>query len=429
MTVTIRTYVTNGINTTSPTFNIGFTPTIFSFSDKKFYGPSNSITGTVWTEIPSTVTALSPSPTVKNPDYAPIVDFTVNKLDQNNNPLAGAVFTLTGPNTYTSGTSGSDGKALFKSVLAGSYTLTETTVPSGYTGVQPQTVVISSTSTSVNITNTLIPYLIKIDSKDQGGNGIVGAVYEVTNTTTGTLVGSFTTGTGGTVTTSQLIAGNNYSVKQVSVPAGYTATAVTPQVITGLVSGTTTLTFNNLVNTTTNLTINLKKTNTTTNLAGGIFEIWTTGASPVKVATSAATDTNGNVTISNILNGKTYEVRQVTAPSGYSVAGSQTLDLTGVTTNSTKAIQFYNSDFILNINLKDSTNNTKNLSGGVFVAKFNGTQIGNAVTTDTNGNATITGLASGNTYTIEEVTPPVGYMPMTPQTVSISTNITIRTLH
>lgn len=95
------------------------------------------------------------------------------------------------------------------------------------------------------------------------------------------------------------------------------------------------------------------------------------------------------------------------------------MDLTGVTSPTSRSFQFYNSDVQLVINLKAQGNNA-NLEGGQFVAKQGTNTISGPAATDANGNATLTGFTIGQTYTIEEITPPVVYMPIAPQIVTIS---------
>lgn len=72
-----------------------------------------------------------PSITVKNEKAS---QFTVIKTDDSGEKvLEGATFTLTGPNGYNKElTTGEDGKAIFKELTVGEYTLTETKAPEGY---------------------------------------------------------------------------------------------------------------------------------------------------------------------------------------------------------------------------------------------------------------------------------------------------------
>ena len=159
-------------------------------------------------------------------------------------------------------------------MTAGTYTLTETVVPEGYDGKPPQVVEISSTNTGISIANTLKPVEIKIVSQDQSDFPIQGAVYRLYNITTKSYVGNtYTTLADGSVTITGLTKGNNYRIEQVSVPTEYTAGTVTSQEILDLQYGTTPITFNNIKNSYSTVNINLKKTNTTTNLQGGVFEI------------------------------------------------------------------------------------------------------------------------------------------------------------
>lgn len=205
-------------------------------------------------------------------------------------------------------------------MTAGTYTLTETVVPEGYDGKPPQVVEISSTNTGISIANTLKPVEIKIVSQDQSDFPIQGAVYRLYNITTKSYVGNtYTTLADGSVTITGLTKGNNYRIEQVSVPTEYTAGTVTSQEILDLQYGTTPITFNNIKNSYSTVNINLKKTNTTTNLQGGVFEIWSTGTNPQRMYGPVTTVDNGNASFSNVLNGVKYEVRQITTPTNYLV--------------------------------------------------------------------------------------------------------------
>lgn len=417
ITLTVNFRTTMASSTTIVDFTRQFTPYVrMQGTGNAAYGPSNSSSG-AFGAIETALTKVTV--TIPNNLYSPITDVTINKVDSVNNniKLLGAVFTLT-PGGQTA-TTNANGIATFTGVTAGSYTITETTPPAGYTGGAPQTVNISATNNTFTFQNTLIPYLIQIESKDQNGSGIVGAGYTVWNMTINQKVGDFTTGPGGVVTTGQLVAGNHYTVTQNNVPVGYASTATSPVTINNLQPGTTKASFINNANTYSAVTINLKKTDTTENLEGGVFEIWTTGANPVRVAGPGTTAANGNIVFS-VLNGSVYEVRQITAPTGYTAASPQTLDLSAVNQTGSTNVQFYNSDVTLTVNVKAQGTST-NLAGAVFVAKVDGNVISTSLPSDAGGNTVLSGLAVGTTYTIEEITPPVGYMPISPQTVTMNT--------
>lgn len=322
ISITIRTNVVNGPNTTLENFTLPFTPAIHNYSQspRTLYGISNSAAAAVWTRpLPKALTGTTIS--VKNPGYAPYVTYTVTKTGAGGTALAGASFTLKqGTTTIGPITTGSDGKAVFNNVTAGTYTLTETVVPEGYDGKPPQVVEISSTNTGISIANTLKPVEIKIVSQDQSDFPIQGAVYRLYNITTKSYVGNtYTTLADGSVTITGLTKGNNYRIEQVSVPTEYTAGTVTSQEILDLQYGTTPITFNNIKNSYSTVNINLKKTNTTTNLQGGVFEIWSTGTNPQRMYGPVTTVDNGNASFSNVLNGVKYEVRQITTPTNYLV--------------------------------------------------------------------------------------------------------------
>jgi len=80
---------------------------------------------------------------------------TVGKVDGANNALAGAGFTLTGPNGYTKEIAAADGLTsfVFSGLTAGDYKLEETTVPEGYNKANDIEFTITPTYNGDKLTN------------------------------------------------------------------------------------------------------------------------------------------------------------------------------------------------------------------------------------------------------------------------------------
>lgn len=154
-------------------------------------------------------------------------------------PIAGAVFTVTGPapstaevGTLTVGTTGSSNT--ITGLEPGRYTITESTPPPGYEPVTPLqvTVAVGQATTTVQVSDTVIPATVTLFKTDaETGAPLSGAVLDVRYDPTGTGtysedLGTCTTGTGGSCMpagndgTDTLLPGN-YQVSEVSAPPGY----------------------------------------------------------------------------------------------------------------------------------------------------------------------------------------------------------------
>jgi uncharacterized surface anchored protein len=169
----------------------------------------------------------------------------VTKTGSDGGSQDGAVFTLykdfglvtqttIGTCTVTSGQCGS--VPSFDNLVAGSYTLDETTVPSGYTAdaTLPETFsVAAGDSITKAYVNTAQPATISITKTDDLGNALPGATFTAYTgpDITGTPAGSCSTLALGTCTISGLAAGQ-YTVDETTVPTGYAKDSSLPVTIT-----------------------------------------------------------------------------------------------------------------------------------------------------------------------------------------------------
>ena len=100
---------------------------------------------------------------------------TFTKTDPNGNPLSGATFTLAGTATGSgkdvtlTATSNSNGTVSFDKIPAGTYTLTETVVPKGYTACDPYSVTVSYGQTTVTQNGDKVPPLSQVVDDYAGG--------------------------------------------------------------------------------------------------------------------------------------------------------------------------------------------------------------------------------------------------------------------
>ncbi|MCD7783651.1 MAG: prealbumin-like fold domain-containing protein [Firmicutes bacterium] len=191
------------------------------------------------------VTMIVIPPTSPNEEYGKIV---VNKTDENGSALAGAVFTATNTSTgdtYTIGPTDSSGSAYNDQIPYGTYTVTETTMPSGYTvkdSGDPWTVTVSSSTPTVtiNASNTGTKSFT-IRKLDESGNGLAGAVFKLTSTSYSGYSETVTTQTasGGAIASFLSVPYGTYKLTESYVPDGYEASSEDPWTITVSSTGVT----------------------------------------------------------------------------------------------------------------------------------------------------------------------------------------------
>ena len=107
----------------------------------------------------------------------------VYKVDQNEDPVAGASFELRNGNgeTLAEGTTGSNGYIKFSNVTVGQYELVETEVPSGYIGSDESIIfnVTAGNTYSVTVENEKISGSLQIKKKDTDNNPIPNVTFEI----------------------------------------------------------------------------------------------------------------------------------------------------------------------------------------------------------------------------------------------------------
>jgi uncharacterized repeat protein (TIGR01451 family) len=133
-----------------------------------------------------TVTNTTTPPTISPTTYC----IDISKVNGSEQALAGAVFTVKQDGTLVDVTgnpvtTNSDGNASLCGLAAGTYTVVETTPPSGYTGAADQTVTLPQTSevTTLTFVDTLIPppppttYCISVSKVDVAGASLVATFW------------------------------------------------------------------------------------------------------------------------------------------------------------------------------------------------------------------------------------------------------------
>lgn len=300
------------------------------------------------------------------------------KNDLDDNVLDGAVFNLTGVFANEDGTAGqqtqtrtitlTNGAASINGLIASygdeiyEYQLVETTAPDGYELMDPFSFTVNNNGTiaaaegsatattgqegfmisdsggTVALTAHDTPIEVKL-VKVSGEKYLSGAVFELYegSSATGTLVGSpVTTGDDGSVALSDLVAGETYTLHEVTAPQGYellpdvsfTVSNEGEILLVNEVAGYSVATEGGIATITaddTPIEAKLVKVDASGNpLEGAVFTIANTEDS-----SDTKTFTTGNDGIATIdpawlVAGRTYTVVEVEAPSGYELAGSAT---------------------------------------------------------------------------------------------------------
>ncbi|MFC6163948.1 SpaA isopeptide-forming pilin-related protein [Lactiplantibacillus dongliensis] len=240
--------------------------------------------------------------------------------------LSGATFALVDDsgNTVASGTTDSQGKLTFTGLKQGSYTLKETSVPTGYQFVADQAVTFDDTqgyTANLAITDPVIEKTtVKVTKAWVAPAGVttpavtvmlyingVASDQTLTLSSANNYQGAFSnldaTDAHGTTI--------KYTVSEINVPDGYTSTQTT-------VGNQVTIT-----NTYRTGTINIAKTgsDTKTGLSGATFVLVDQDGQTVA---SGTTDANGQLSLTGLLQG-TYTLKETSAPAGYQFVDDQTV--------------------------------------------------------------------------------------------------------
>ena len=253
--------------------------------------------------------------------------------------LANATFRLTGSSvTYgpVDKKTGTDGKARWDDLPAGTYTLSEVSAPTGYDiTISTQNVTVTAGSTTpVSVTNKAYAYVevLKVDP-DHGNKPLSGAVFEVYNSG-GSKVDTLTTGADGKATTVKLPFGT-YTFKETKEPTGYyidgsNTTTVTLNHSTVTPAGTYKHTRENkqITGSVTVTKYHKKMYDSDYNektLAGAKLRICVTGTTTAAVDADGdalpdrTTGANGEAGWTNIPAG-TYDIVEITPPEGYQLS-------------------------------------------------------------------------------------------------------------
>ena len=295
------------------------------------------------------------------------------------------------------------------------YEITETKAPTGY--VLDKTVhKVTLTSAQANkvvtvtIDNVAQKGAIKIVKQDKDSKKrLTGAEFQWKDTVTGK-TGTVTVGTDGTITIPNLTVNRTYEITETKAPTGYVLDKTVHKVTltSAQANKVVTVTVDNVAQFG---SIQIIKTDRQTGkrLAGAVFE-WkdTTNGYTSRIVT----DKNGIAKVSGLSVNRTYELKEVIAPSGYHLDSTiKKVELTTAYANKTLSVNMYDLAKRGNLKLvKQDKDSRKRLAGAQF--RWRDTVNGNTgvVTTNSNGEAILYNFSVNRVYEITEIKAPNGYV-------------------
>ena len=356
---------------------------------------------------------------VKNKQQVQIGSIKIVKQDKESKKrLTGAEFqwkdTVTGKTGIV--TVGTDGMVTIPNLAVNrTYELTETKAPAGY--VLDKTVhKVTLTSAQANkvvtvtIDNVAQKGAIKIVKQDKDSKKrLTGAEFQWKDIVTGK-TGIVTVGIDGTITIPNLTVNRTYEITETKAPTGYVLDKTVHKVTltSAQANKVVTVTVDNVAQFG---SIQIIKTDRQTGkrLAGAVFE-WkdTTNGYTSRIVT----DKNGIAKVSGLSVNRTYELKEVIAPSGYHLDSTiKKVELTTAYANKTLSVNMYDLAKRGNLKLvKQDKDSRKRLAGAQF--RWRDTVNGNTgvVTTNSNGEAILYNFSVNRVYEITEIKAPNGYV-------------------
>jgi len=257
--------------------------------------------------------------------------------------VAGAVFTVTGPSpsttvvgTLTVNITGTTNT--LTGLTPGTYTLTETTVPAGYSAVTPFSVAVAAghTTTTTSAADTIQPGTLVVSKTDAAtGDLLPGATFDVRYDPTGSGtysvdLGTCTTGATGTCSPapndgSGFLPGN-YEITETAAPSGYFLPTPPPtQTVTVDPAAAATVSFTDalLVPASFHKEATGSFNPTQLLLAGAVINVTAGTTYGGTVVATCTTDAKGNCTTdATLISGQPYCWLETTAPPGLAAGAS-----------------------------------------------------------------------------------------------------------
>ncbi|MGM0085333.1 MSCRAMM family protein [Enterococcus sp. DIV0188] len=290
------------------------------------------------------------------------------------------------------------------------YEITETKAPTGYVldkTVHKVTLTTAQANKTVTVTvdNVAQKGSIKIVKQDKDSKKrLTGAEFQWKDTVTGK-TGTVTVGTDGTITIPNLTVNRTYEITETKAPTGYVLDKTVHKVTltSAQANKVVTVTVDNVAQFG---SIQIIKTDRQTGkrLAGAVFE-WkdTTNGYTSRIVT----DKNGIAKVSGLSVNRTYELKEVIAPSGYHLDSTiKKVELTTAYANKTLSVNMYDLAKRGNLKLvKQDKDSRKRLAGAQFRWRDTG-----VVTTNSNGEAILYNFSVNRVYEITEIKAPNGYV-------------------
>ncbi|EGO8065662.1 hypothetical protein FBR74_000485 [Enterococcus faecalis] len=313
-------------------------------------------------------------------------------------------------------TVGTDGMVTIPNLSVNrTYEITETKAPTGYVldkTVHKVTLTTAQANKTVTVTvdNVAQKGSIKIVKQDKDSKKrLTGAEFQWKDTVTGK-TGTVTVGTDGTITIPNLTVNRTYEITETKAPTGYVLDKTVHKVTltSAQANKVVTVTVDNVAQFG---SIQIIKTDRQTGkrLAGAVFE-WkdTTNGYTSRIVT----DKNGIAKVSGLSVNRTYELKEVIAPSGYHLDSTiKKVELTTAYANKTLSVNMYDLAKRGNLKLvKQDKDSRKRLAGAQF--RWRDTVNGNTgvVTTNSNGEAILYNFSVNRVYEITEIKAPNGYV-------------------
>ena len=333
---------------------------------------------------------------------SPYGSIEIYKKDQNGKVLSGAEFTITNKGTGKTvgkGVTNVDGYYRLLKLPYGTYTVTETKFPTGYTssGTTTWTVTISDSNKGkvvINAVNEPDTGKCKI-VKTSEDNKISGVSFTITGNGVNKTV---KTGTDGTIVTE--LKPGTYTVTETTPSYYETQAAKTVTVKSG---ATATVSFNNTIK---KGSVKVTKTSEDGLVSGIVFKLSGTSAAGTTVNMTATTNASGIATFSNvpISSSSGYTLEEVNTAVKYIVPAKQN---TVVEWNKVTEKSFVNTlkRGELSVTKTAEDGEVTNLRFHLYGTSLSGQKVDMYATTNANGIATFKNvlISGGSGYTLEEV--------------------------